>query len=1021
MKTMYPAQANSPVTELAVAIDGIQKTITLVDASRVPAPPNLLTIGTDESAETILYTGKSGNDLTGVTRGFQGVVQSWVAGTKVARNLTAYDIDAMRLNIEGVDLTTTLVPGTSVINADQASDLDLTVYGATLTNLLGSDGNFETDSNGDGVADGWTKSNNGTYSLETSNVKYGTRAQRISTVPSDTDIYARRIDHSVSFLAGKKYVFVADSLTDGTALASLRADYQASTITSSADSASSKTHFIKFTPTVDYSGFVRLYNRSALGNTGWVQWDGAGVYEVPEALYNRIGVDITESNIRDYLPHVDGRQHVQGVAVTKQGKNLLPPFTEWTLHANAKVIGPYELELNATGAWNTSKLELSLLKGQPYTLSLTGHFIEVQSVNAQGAVTSLVPYTRQTSRETFTVPNDSAFIRINLTSNAAGKFTFSQPMLSLGNASTAFEPAEPQRLILPVTLASTPDGLTRDRAYYRDGAWRLLKCVDTTANPAAALANPVESIIKGVEGAITLHPGGNQITVETGVIQREKVTFDSGTKRATTSKRSARIIGVYKGTDIEPFTTYTSGSQTLPQLVNAVDSAASYYVTYITLDKYAYTANVTQVDAKYTAGLSGSVSGALRDVARLQTQNDRQDFADDYIEAKVDNLRVDVAAQLAETTQKTNSRGINVKYPPPPLVGAKFDGITDDTATIQNIINSVSEYSTIFFPEGGCLISTLIADKSLSFVGSGRQTLLKVQSGSGIVFTPGKVGCTVKGMTIEAVGTPRTVGTSGISASGTDLSTNGFGYTTITDVRIVGFEHGIHLEYNQLSHISKINCEANTIGVYTKRCINVQYEAVIAQLNTDFGFYIDGDADFINYSCGSLLQGCTLVNNGASGGSNLHIVYNEYFSIMNCMIDVPSIGSVSNITLLNCTRGNIIGNWIGASQGIGINLLTSHEIKIIGNEIVSCVTMGIVFASSGHNIVEGNTFTNNGDSDIVLVGESPRNLISGNILMSTVSAYSIVDNQFSIITNNSCKKSILAHETSIKANNFENY
>lgn len=103
MQTMYPAQANSPGTELAMSIDSAQTTIPLVDASQVPAAPNLLTIGSDDSAETILYTGKSGNDLTGVTRGFQGVAQSWSLGTKVARLLTAYDIDAIRENITEVE------------------------------------------------------------------------------------------------------------------------------------------------------------------------------------------------------------------------------------------------------------------------------------------------------------------------------------------------------------------------------------------------------------------------------------------------------------------------------------------------------------------------------------------------------------------------------------------------------------------------------------------------------------------------------------------------------------------------------------------------------------------------------------------------------------------------------------------------------------------------------------------------------------------------------------------------------
>lgn len=112
MKTMYPAQANSPGTELAAAIDAIQTTIPLVDASRLPAAPNLMAIGSDDSAETILYTGISGNDLTGVTRGFQGEAKSWVAGSKAARYLTAYDIDSMRKNIESIAKVTPI--GTKV-------------------------------------------------------------------------------------------------------------------------------------------------------------------------------------------------------------------------------------------------------------------------------------------------------------------------------------------------------------------------------------------------------------------------------------------------------------------------------------------------------------------------------------------------------------------------------------------------------------------------------------------------------------------------------------------------------------------------------------------------------------------------------------------------------------------------------------------------------------------------------------------------------------------------------------------
>lgn len=100
MPTMYPAMVNSPVTALAAAIDATQTTITVTDATKLPAAPNLAVIGTDEAAETILYTGVTGNSLTGCTRGFQGTAAAWTAGTPVARNFTAYDHDTFRQEIE---------------------------------------------------------------------------------------------------------------------------------------------------------------------------------------------------------------------------------------------------------------------------------------------------------------------------------------------------------------------------------------------------------------------------------------------------------------------------------------------------------------------------------------------------------------------------------------------------------------------------------------------------------------------------------------------------------------------------------------------------------------------------------------------------------------------------------------------------------------------------------------------------------------------------------------------------------
>lgn len=98
--TMYPGKVNSPVTSLNGGITDSATTITVTDASILPDSPNQAIIGNGENAETILYEGKSGNDLTSVTRGYQGTAAAWPSGTQVSRFFTEYDYGAIIDNIE---------------------------------------------------------------------------------------------------------------------------------------------------------------------------------------------------------------------------------------------------------------------------------------------------------------------------------------------------------------------------------------------------------------------------------------------------------------------------------------------------------------------------------------------------------------------------------------------------------------------------------------------------------------------------------------------------------------------------------------------------------------------------------------------------------------------------------------------------------------------------------------------------------------------------------------------------------
>jgi len=99
MQTMYEGIVNSPTTFLDGDIDATQTTIPVIDATKLPDAPNQATIGVTENAETILYTGKSGNILTGCTRGFEGVASIWNSGSIIGRNFTNYDYSSLVSNV----------------------------------------------------------------------------------------------------------------------------------------------------------------------------------------------------------------------------------------------------------------------------------------------------------------------------------------------------------------------------------------------------------------------------------------------------------------------------------------------------------------------------------------------------------------------------------------------------------------------------------------------------------------------------------------------------------------------------------------------------------------------------------------------------------------------------------------------------------------------------------------------------------------------------------------------------------
>ncbi|WP_438432338.1 hypothetical protein [Gorillibacterium sp. sgz500922] len=478
MAQLYPAVANSPQTELTAAIPAAATTITVLDASKLPDGPNLATIGVDETAETILYTAKSGNTLSGVTRGFDGTTaKAWQTGTKIARYLTAYDINALQgVSNPAAAVPITLTPGQQVIQAERPSPLQHMAFkGRTLVNLLGRDGNFEDVSKYTVVG--------GTIALDTSDFNTGLSSIVATSNASSGSIQIRRTN---SIDPSKFYIAVAMVKNVTTNYAYIRAFNADGAVTiKSALSATVKTWasvFFKLAP-ADLTGLTQIRldvcaDFTASGQQ--VKVDSLRLYEISAADYAAID-SMTADQVAARWPYTEGIVSVDRVWMKKSGKNLLPPFTDsrWTLHANAKAIEPYKLTVNVTASGQLSRVAVPALPSQQYTLTIpaTAH-IDVAFINSSGANVYKFTKGNNSAPYTFTTDADTAQIQVTIYANtSSGIFTFANPQIELGSAATAFVPNTDQSIYLTsIQAAANVDGSVADQVYQDgDGRFRVMR------------------------------------------------------------------------------------------------------------------------------------------------------------------------------------------------------------------------------------------------------------------------------------------------------------------------------------------------------------------------------------------------------------------------------------------------------------------------------------------------------------------------------------------------------------------
>ena len=143
LTTMYAGQINSPQATLDGAHTSSVDTITVDSTTGFPTAPNIATIGNSSVSETILYTGKTGTTLTGVSRGWEGDAIGWSDGDVISRNFTQYDHAQFIANIgtlntakaETASPTFTGTPSFSEGNITNVGDIALDTISADDTNI----------------------------------------------------------------------------------------------------------------------------------------------------------------------------------------------------------------------------------------------------------------------------------------------------------------------------------------------------------------------------------------------------------------------------------------------------------------------------------------------------------------------------------------------------------------------------------------------------------------------------------------------------------------------------------------------------------------------------------------------------------------------------------------------------------------------------------------------------------------------------------------------------------------------
>lgn len=314
-----------------------------------------------------------------------------------------------------------------------------------------------------------------------------------------------------------------------------------------------------------------LRHQVSLTGFNYTQYMGSTIYKIISGILDTKSGKVLQ---KDWF----GIKGYTGTA----NKNMIPAFDsgEWTLHANAVVNSAYNLTLNATGANQSSSININVQKNTPYYISFSStgsaraYFIYYDS-----AMTNLGSSSNIYSSGAITTPTTCTIMTIILQSYASGTITFTNPQLELGSVATAFEPNTKLRI--------EPLRRTRSDQQTSETIVKTVSpIVQTELKPSTLLHKGYYNI-----GTVPLTPATIGSATELATADYTNVQTKDGTTFYQTSATAGNYVFRYHSFDATSFNTTVAGiAPSLSKLkfgwdgrvegdnAGAIDRTASIYI-----------------------------------------------------------------------------------------------------------------------------------------------------------------------------------------------------------------------------------------------------------------------------------------------------------------------------------------------------------------------------------------------------------------------------------------------------------